>query len=389
VTPEFEFLCAVVRPARDGARASELADGGIDWARVLELACTQGVNPHVYQALVTERLVPRLPRAIADALGELHATHVARSLWIGKILWDLTARLQREGIAFATFKGPALALLLYGDLSRREFNDVDLVIRKTDLPAVTECLRAEGFEPRPTDGEFRTAFFEYQGQIMFVNGTRDLAIDVHWEFTSRGVPFPLSARDVWNNLRTVPLAGADVPTLGTRDTAMFLAGHGTKERWRSLGWVCDLADFIAKHPDFNWMELWGGADDQSQGRSVLLGFYLADRLLGAVADLGLVERAAADGWIRAQATRSMELMNAPPVVQQSDPEAMLASFNMCETLMQKLVATATLVITRTVGDFEAFPLPRSLWGLYYLLRPFRLGARATRGALALGRRHVS
>ena len=31
------------------------------------------------------------------------------------------------------------------------------------------------------------------------------------------------------------------------EMALFLAGHGTKEGWRCLGWVGDFAMFIEKH----------------------------------------------------------------------------------------------------------------------------------------------
>jgi hypothetical protein len=46
-----------------------------------------------------------------------------------------------------------------------------------------------------------------------------------------------------------------------------------------------------------------------------------------------------------------------------------------DRLRHRLLAIASLLTTRTVGDYEAMPLPKSLWGLYYLTRPFRLAGK--------------
>ena len=40
--------------------------------------------------------------------------------------------------------------------------------------------------------------------------------------------------------------------------------------------------------------------------------------------------------------------------------------------LHRLLPIKALLTTRTVGDYQAMPLPKSLWGLYYLTRPFRL-----------------
>jgi hypothetical protein len=36
--------------------------------------------------------------------------------------------------------------------------------------------------------------------------------------------------------------------------------------------------------------------------------------------------------------------------------------------------------TRTVGDYQAMPLPKSLWGLYYLTRPFPLAGHVAKNS---------
>ena len=48
--------------------------------------------------------------------------------------------------------------------------------------------------------------------------------------------------------------------------------------------------------------------------------------------------------------------------------------NTHDKFLHRLLPIKALLTTRTVGDYQAMPLPKSLWGLYYLTRPFRLAA---------------
>jgi hypothetical protein len=49
-----------------------------------------------------------------------------------------------------------------------------------------------------------------------------------------------------------------------------------------------------------------------------------------------------------------------------------------DLLRHKLLPVLTLITTRTVGDYQAMPLPKLLWGVYYVTRPFRLMKKAAK-----------
>jgi hypothetical protein len=53
----------------------------------------------------------------------------------------------------------------------------------------------------------------------------------------------------------------------------------------------------------------------------------------------------------------------------------LNSLKTSDHLRHRLWPVVTLLTTRTVGDYEAMPLPKLLWGIYYLTRPFRLAIK--------------
>src|SRR5262249_31392054 len=57
-----------------------------------------------------------------------------------------------------------------------------------------------------------------------------------------------------------------------------------------------------------------------------------------------------------------------------------------DSLLHKLWPVISLLTTRTAGDHKAMPLPKPLWGIYYLTRPFRLARKAIGMAVEAGQK---
>ena len=367
-SPEFDLLCSAIRPRPDHSRIGALIAGDVDWRHVAHLATIHGVRPQLLHGLPAS-VRKDIPGEIRVQFDAFQRGHLRRSVQAASQLLDIAQSLTSAAIPFATFKGPALAIALYGDISRREFNDIDIVVRRDDAASAEQCLRSLGYRARHGSAEFRRTFLAYHRQYMYERPDSDLAVDLHWDFAAKGVPFPLRAHDIWQDLESVALGGREIPVLGRTALAVFLAGHGTKEGWRSLGWIGDMADFIGHFPGLDWQAIYNCAAERDCGRSILLGQLLAHRLLGTGMEPGLLARADRDRKLQAMANAIAGRM----ALHSSRPnEDHASSFGICETWRDKVRLAWVLATTRTTGDYEAMPLPRPLWRLYHLTRPFRL-----------------
>lgn len=373
--PEFEFLCSLVSPQPDRVRAQELARQGLDWVCIARLAAVHGVRPHLRKALNDCFRADEFS-SLEQTLETFQRAHIGRNLYVTGELLRVVNILGQRGIAFATFKGVALAASLYGDISRRECNDIDIIVRATDIEAAQSALESCGYRPARGDSrEWREAFLGYQQQYMFVSANSELAIDLHWEFAVQGFPFPILAGDIWSTLDHVSIAGRAIPTLGSKTTAIYLAGHGAKEGWRSLGWVCDFAEFYhRRRSDIDWIDLLRRLDRNGR-RQLLVGLLLAKELLGVSVHDELLKHADRDSRTQALLDLAVQRISSPLDVNNPHPEMQLLDFEMYETRVDRLRLLWRLVSTRTTGDYEAIPLPRPLWHLYYLIRPFRLAVK--------------
>jgi hypothetical protein len=373
--PEFEFLCCLVRPQHDRGRALELAQQGLDWASVARLAAAHGVRPHLRKALNDGVRVDEFS-SLDQTLEIFQRGHIARNLHMASELLRVANMFGQRRIAFATFKGVALAISLYGDISGREFNDIDIIVRATDLEVAESALESCGYRPaRGNSREWREVFLGYQGQYTFVRANSVPAIDLHWDFASHGFPFPLLARDIWSTLGHVPIAGRAIPTFGSETMAIYLVGHGAKESWKSLGWVCDFAEFYQqRRSDIDWIDL-SLRLDRNGRRQLLLGLLLAKELLGVPVHDEFLKHVDCDSRTQALLELAMQRISNFLDAKNPHPDMQLTDFEACETWIDRLRLLWCLVSTRTTGDYEAMPLPRSLWRLYHLIRPFRLAVK--------------
>ena len=371
-TREFQLLLRCARTQPHVISITDLVNEGVNWQILLRLAEQHRVRPLLFQSLKSA-CWDAVPKATQLELERFNRANVQKNLLLTGELLRLIDRFEQNEIRIAAFKGPVLADSVYRDLSLREFCDLDIIVQPRDVPKAEDILVADGYRAQFPDREFRYAFQNYQGQYAFRHGHTGIVIDLHWRLSCKGVPFALQSPDIWPRLEKVTIAGRNIPTLAQDDLALLLAAHGTKEGWRSLIWVCDFAELLRNHRDIGWIAVLDRAGRSHSSRSVCLAIALASTLLDAPVPAPMIDTGWNNPTVRALAEEAKLRML------RTDPEGQLEEFlsgrNTHDRLRHRLWPLAAVLITRTVSDYEAMPLPKSLWGLYHLTRPFRLAGK--------------
>src|SRR6516165_7608363 len=370
---EFQLLLYCARSEPASGPIKRLVDqSAIDWGKLLALADQHRVRPLLLQSL---KVVcwDAVPPSIRLELEGFCKSNAQKNLLLALELLRLLRRFNENEVPVAAFKGPILAEAVYGDLSLREFCDLDLLIREQDLTKAEDILLACGYAAQFPDRDYRTAFLSYHGQYAFRRGQSDL--DLHWQFSQDGVVFPLQAAEVWPRLTGETVAGRTVPSLAHDDLALFLAAHGTKEGWRRLLWLCDFAEFLRRYQDLDWIAILERAQRGHSSRQLLLAIELAATMLDAPAPAELLNQARNSSAVQSLARRARErmLLTAP-----RGSWEFRFGLSTHDKFLHRLLPIKALLTTRTVGDYQAMPLPKSLWGLYYLTRPFRLAGHVAK-----------
>jgi hypothetical protein len=291
-------------------------------------------------------------------------------------LFRLLDVFQQNHIPVAAFKGAVLAETIYGDLCLREFTDLDIIVHSMDVSKAADILSARGYQAQFTDEDFRSTFLGHQGAYVFLHPQTGVLVDLHWQLSWNGEPFSLEAAEIWPRLSEAMIAGRKVPTLVGEDLALLLAAHGTKEGWKYLKWVCDFAELLRKCHSLNWTSIFEQAKRSNCSRALQLAIILASTLLNAPVPPELIDKARSNPAVLALAEKA--LLRMQRIVREGELTEFLNGLQTHDRLRDRLLPIAIFFIRRTLGDYRTMPLPKSLWNIYYLIRPLRLGIKAAK-----------
>jgi hypothetical protein len=233
--PEQDLVLAVARSIftptsiDDLARSAEPAYG-------VALAAELGVCGLVSGAL------RRLPDA--DPLwSKSWYANLTRNLLIISELRLWTNALASAGIQSVALKGPALAKLAFGDVSRRDFIDLDLIVpREQFRRSVAVCL-ARGWTPvahqavLPRDDARLT-------KVTFLSSTSSYSLDLHagWQPSWGRLPDRVLSE---GDLIEIELSGSRFWTLGPELALIHAARHFVQHRF-SLKTLLDVGATLAQ-----------------------------------------------------------------------------------------------------------------------------------------------
>src|SRR5689334_17969630 len=143
--------------------------------------------------------------------------------------WAAQERLVRElealstlvlsaGHEFILLKGPYLAERFYGGMNRREFYDLDILIRREDLPAVERLLLRGDYIQKSSTLLNRTLTTYFTHAFDFVKP--NVAVDLHWRFSAQ-VHHQLNYQAIWREKRSFNFRGHDFLVLSDQDELVF------------------------------------------------------------------------------------------------------------------------------------------------------------------------
>jgi hypothetical protein len=288
-------------------------------------------------------------------------------------LLNVLSLLQAAGISAIPFRGPTLADFVYGNLALREFNDLDVLIRREDFPRARQTLVARGYRPYPSlDPARESAYLRSHYDYEFIQDDTGIMVELHWEIAPRYLLAPLDRLIWWQGLKHHTLAGKPVPCLSAENLLLAICIHSTKHLWQRLVWICDVAAILGAHRGMDWEKVIGLAAQTGAERMLWLGLFLAADLLQTPLPEEICQRLQADAVVgrlaRQVRTRLFQETSHRQEVMASIP----FHLRVRKGLWNKFLYCCHMTFSPSPEDWTLFTLPPALFVLYYLVRPFRL-----------------
>ena len=278
---EFELLvhCARANLTASGAeRLRELVAGDLNWDRVLKLAMRNGLSPllcfHLNKTCATS-----VPAAAMSFLRDHFHKNSAFCVLLTSELTSLLRTFNENGIRAVPYKGPAIAMRLYGNLNLRQCGDLDILVREADVWRASELIIARGFQPHFSIPESkRNDFVRLSYVQLFRRDAGQTMVELHWGVAPRFFGVRFDAAGYWQRLESMTLQGTNIAMPSAEDLLLTLCVHGAKDCWEKLEWVAAIAELMRSPKEIDWESVWQRAGEMRCRRLMALGLLLVHGL---------------------------------------------------------------------------------------------------------------
>jgi len=378
----FHFLVACSRVESEAERRAEIGEAlsRFESAEALiALSARHGVLPLVYSTLKNLSSDTTVgPTIDSELLARIKAAYlqvVRHNMLLGGELLKMTKLFQKQGIETLAFKGPILAQIAYGDITLRQFGDLDIFVKRANFRKVAELLTAQGYQPRFPIETFsgEKVMFEMNNDCPFYDRKRGIAVEIHWDFF-RKLALPTERLHPWEHRRTVSLNGTPVTTLSDESHLLYHSLHGSKHLWERFIWIVDIDRLIRATPDLDWERVLEMAESMGAKRMFLLGPALASHYLHTplpVSIQKLCREAQLEEFIDYV---DRELRRTIPT-----PEESLGKLKkviaLRDTFYYKTLTLLEFLFRPGINERRTIVLSDRFFGLYWLLRPVGMSWR--------------
>ena len=373
-TPELRLLVCLARTTLDSASsraAGDLMRGRLDWNRFLALAWRHWVMPLVCSHLINS-FAELVPDKHLQKVHEDFQHNTARNLLFATELGRVLEDFDEQGIPAIAYKGPALALQVYGDLKLRSFVDLDLLVRRVDTMRAGSVLIARGYRPHldlsPTQ---ESLLSRSECDRVYLREGRNILLELHWAVAPPFFAVGLETEAVLADCARAELCGREVGVPSPEMLLLLLCVNGTKGLWSVLEPVCSVNELVRRYPGLDWGRIITLGRRAGALRMLHVGLLLAHQIF----DLPLPEkilvsidtdRPANNLVGEARKRLSENEMRVPGLVEKTRFRVRSR-----ERGRDKLRYFLLRLLTPTYKDCSP-ELPNSLSFLYYGLRPLRL-----------------
>jgi hypothetical protein len=282
----------------------------------------------------------------------------------------LQAFKKQTDIPIASFKGNLLTYKLYGDITFRHSNDLDLFINKRDFIKANDILCQLGFTATTfskLNSKQQLYHFEAQKDVIYTDGSGQL-IELHYRFFIRPTKLDIYyGTSLLNNKKD-----ADILEF------IYLCWHGAQNLYHRLKWLTDIACYINKNKDnldVFASEVLKNSYKLEASRYVIVSWLLSHYIFNSELPEVILEKSKKCPLTKLLINNSIKMIQTHQCVDstQFKLQIYLSEFLFSTSIKDKLILLNHLVLKPNDSDIARFPrMPKKLYFMFTVWRPFML-----------------
>jgi len=368
---EFELLLACCQQGPERSEGWFSLDK-VDWEKFIALADNHQVIPQVGRAL--EPCSADVPSAAFAVLQEKYRANARSALWFTRELARIVSYFDGRGILAIPYKGPLLAHTLYGDVTARQYHDLDILVLPEEVNRAKAALADLGYVcSLNLRKEIEPAYVSSGYEYSFDGASRPHAVELQWQVLPRfySVDFDLEA--CFRRATEMRVGDCSFLNLCPEDLLLILCVHAAKHLWAQVSWLLDLSK-LARTMTIDWNSAWERAEGLGIQRIVALNLELAHEFGSSVPDR-------IHAWFKAEDGNLVlreEIAQRIRVGEECDTQSM-SYFRLMSRMRERRKNKARmwwrLLWTPSVSEWNEIRLPQPLFRFYSVVRLLRLAKR--------------
>jgi hypothetical protein len=227
-----------------------------DWALLMRLLAPHGILPLLHWRVACSHAA--IPLWADDHLRAAYLSSRVHTFRLEKELADLLGALAAASVESLLLKGPALGRSLYPDPVFRPSGDIDLLVRRDQVPAARKVLLSLGFALPLDNYSVSPSFYDQETYHPAAGSPFTVPVELHWEVQRFGRKHrQVSIEDLFEKAMTVSSEGLTFRTLSPLHALVYAASHMVLHHADEvrLIWVKDVALLAASLDAQGWQDL--------------------------------------------------------------------------------------------------------------------------------------
>lgn len=341
----------------------------MEWDYLLNSASRHRLLPLLYHNL--NSICPELvPEDILGKLKDYFNVNVHKNLLLLSELSNILNSFYSNNLNVFTYKGITLAILAYGNIALRDFNDIDIFVNLNETKVAFRLLKKRGYRSvLPLMMKKGDLCSKYHRAQVFFNENRTSIIDIQWNLSFIYSKSNYLSHFSSKNLKKLQYNGFVFNTLKEEDLFLVLSIHNASHMWKSLSLIFDIGNLVL-NCNINWDIIILRATELKTKRILLINLLLINNFMDNIIPPKVLNKLLPDKKAKRIAIK-IEKRLLTNKNDQVFNDALL-QFQIREDLNCGLRDIMYLIFNPTEEDYQTVAIPNFLFCFYFLIRPFNL-----------------
>ena len=293
---------------------------------------------------------------------------VQKNMLMGAELLRIMKLFKENNIEALAFKGPTLAQMAYGDITLRQYSDLDIFVKESQKQKVVSLLLKNGYaDILDFIPEQKILWYSNAKEINLYHSEKSIYIDLQWLLFDKNYPLHYHYDTLWEKTSTVKLNNHHISIFSPENLLIYLSIHGAKHLFERIGWIKDI-DLFLRTQSINWHQVDRHMKHSDFKRMFLLGLYLSKELFNTPIPEKYIQQCENQPWLRKVNTFIIEDW----IEHKNFIYNTIAMLYLFPSTKQKLGYLNKVIFKPSKNEYRFVTLPDRWHWVYYFIRPFLL-----------------